>query len=252
MAQQTGQIVGRGVLFDRTNNFQFDNMVSLNLTSDVEIIELPQGDLVTDEIIEIVQKWSGRLEFRDLSADSLAGVFGASAAANTVKMVERESGTVPASPFTYTCSGAGGVDIAYTDAVQVTDSTGFKYQLVLVAPSASGEVQVSEDDLIFNSTEEGNTFEATYFVPVTGSGETVSVGPTDLPGLFELVAHFKSYDRYAGTYLTDGIGFRLKRCKRNGPMTLGASVGEIGNPMGFDFRIEVLSDADIEIFFPST
>ena len=248
MGEQTMQLEGRGVLFDRTNDTQFDNFVSVSIGSDIESITLPQGDLVTDQIIPIKQTFSGRFEFRDLSADTLTVLFAGSAAANTVAMEERQQETVPASPYTITLDHS----LLYVDTIQITDSTGFKYDIVTAAPSAGqAQVTASSTSVVFHSSDEGKVVECTYLWTQTG-GETVSITPTGLPTTFEFVGFVRAYDRYAGARLTDGFGIHLVRCKRKGRCEFGVNVGDMAPTIGFDFDAEVLSTGDIKFYYPST
>jgi len=241
------EVIGHGLLFDRTNDVQFPNFVRAMAKTTMENLTVPVGDLARDQHIPIRQLAEGRIEFREIHASAVASITGGAAAANTISWVEREEETIAAGVVTV---GSGSDTILYSDAIQIFNQTnGFRYRLASGAPN-EGEAQVgtpSADDITFNTAENGDIVEVSWFKSVAG-GETVTIEPTDMPTSFDLLVSLRAYDRAGGAYWTDGLHLYLRSCKRKGDFNLvDTAVREMGT-FGMDFDI----DGDIQYYTPST
>jgi hypothetical protein len=242
----TGQMIdveaiGHGLLFDTTNDVQLPNYMRAMVTTTVENLTVPVGDLVRNQHVPIVQ-----LGEREMNPSVMAALTGGAAAANTIQRVEREEQTIAAGVIT-----VSGTAILYPAEVQVFNKTnGFRYRLVAGAPNA-GEAQVgtpSADDITFNVAENGDVVEVSYFVVVTGAGETVTIETTDLPGTFDLLFNFRAYDRAGGVYWTDGMSINCASCRRKGALPLvDVAIREMGS-----YTLEFDVDGDITYYNPST
>ncbi|MEE9568366.1 MAG: hypothetical protein V3W37_03180 [Candidatus Binatia bacterium] len=238
------QLIGRGLMFNTTDDVQYVNYVDWQVGCEVEVLRVAVGDQVRDQIIEIRQIFDGHVTFRELNADSMAQLTGGAAAVGSVGWVERESIVSATAKITV------GTAMVYDDAVQVYNITnGTRCRIVPGVPSESGEVQPSggtSTEIISHADDNGDTFEVSYYATLAG-GETVTVDTTDLPSSFALVLSVRAYDKPGAAYLTDGHHIELDTCKRKGRTELATTVAEMAT-MGFDFECE----GEVRYRFPST
>lgn len=234
------ELIGRGLMFNTTDDVQYVNYVDWQVGCEVEVLRVPIGDQVRDQIIEIRQIFDGHLTFRELNADSMAQITGGAAAVGSVGWIEREQDTIAAGAITL------GQSIVYQDAIQVYNITnGFRYRVNAGAP-AEGEYQYTDaTHLAFNAAENDDVVQTSYYQTLAG-GETVTVDTTDLPGSFDLKLSVRGYNKPGAVYLADGYHIELDTCKRKGRTELATTVAEMAT-MGFDFECE----GEVRYRFPS-
>jgi len=244
----TPMLVGKGMFFDVTNDFQYPEFVEFQLTFGIENVVLPRGDIVSSLLIPMSQPITGRLGFRALHGTMLASLTGGTSAAGTVKWVEREAITVPSgAPYTVTLANTP----ARTDAMQVISQDGRLFRQVVAVGTNTGEYQISGTTMTFVAGDAGKALDVSYYKTVASVGETITVAPDDLPGAFQLYGSLRAYDPYGRAYYTDGVGVSLNNCRRNGDFGVGATNPEVA-PVGFDFLVENLVTGDVVVYTPST
>lgn len=239
------EAIGRGLMFNTTDDIQYVNYVDFQVGCEVEVLRVAVGDQVRDQIIEIRQIFDGHLTFRELNADSMAQITGGAAAVGSVGWIEREQDTVSNVDQTITLAQS----MVYLDAVQVYNITdGYRFRVVPGAP-ADGECQPSAGaatSILFNAAQDDKVVQTSYYQTLAG-GETVTVDTTDLPGSFDLKLSVRGYDKPGALYLTDGLHIELDTCKRKGRTELATTVAEMAT-MGMDFECE----GEVRYRFPST
>jgi hypothetical protein len=243
MAENLNQILwGEGVAFlDGDELFEIQE---LGLTFGLEVLSALKGDAGGRITEAYAQPITGRINFLGLNATTFAALTGGSTpATGNQKRIRQEELTVATNAVT-----TSQTSIANT--LRVVEKGSAKKPLKQVSsPSSADEYSVSGTTITFNSGtfSDGTKILVSYFYADSSAGETVSIGPNDLPSSFEIRASLRTRELFGDTKAD--ILIYAAKCQRTSEMNIGASLTDISQP-GFDFEVRIDNEGDFEVYFP--
>lgn len=242
MAENLNQILwGEGVAFLAGKElFEIQN---LSLNVGMSTIEAAKGDGGGQIIIPTNQPITGRAEFLGINASVLAALTGGASATGTYKRIRSEALTVGTDTITTS-------ETPITNTLRVVAQGSNNQPLKQVAsPSADDEYSVSGTTITFNSGAfaDGTVINVSYFYNDASNGETLTIGPDDLPNSFELWGSLRTKELFSD--VKGDVLFKAAKCERTSEMSFGGSIGNISVP-GFDFNVRIDTEGDLEVYFP--
>ncbi len=243
MAQNLNQILwGEGVAF--LGGKELFEIQELSLNTGLESLTAKKGDGGGNIVIPTSQPITGRASFLGLNASTFAALTGGAITSGaTQKRIRSEELTVATNAVTTS-------QTPITNTMRVVEKGSAKQPLKQVTtPAAADEYSISGTTITFNTGtfSDGTKILVSYFYADASAGETVSIGPDDLPSSFELRGSLRTKELFADS--KGDIIFYAAKCERTSEMNMGGSVGDISTP-GFDFSIRIDNEGDLEIYFP--
>lgn len=214
----TGKLVGIGTIRDLTNGKRFDSQQEIKFGADFTEIILPDGDF-GNSYWAFPNGFTGSVGFHDINADVIALALGGTVTAADGRDEESEAIVVPTAPGPYTVALAGGANLIEAagivdgDVVLVDATTHrpIKCKVVVGAPAASGEVQVTHvagvsTTLTFNAADADKIGVCRYPI-LNVTGNRIDLDPDSMPGAFRCYASMGLFydEDYIGRLTIDCI-----------------------------------------------
>lgn len=229
---------GAGALIDIDDKEHLIHVDEVGFTIGLEGVEWSkanQGGTVFDIV---GQPLSGRVSWNAMNAEILAFLTGGASAAGSWNIHEQERGTIAADIVTLSATPVAGT-------LRLTGKAGTAFDEVAAGPSV-GEFTRSGAALTFNVGETETTVFATYLEADGAAGQTVTIGPDDLPASFEAYLVWPGKDTFGAD--AQAMVLHAKKLQRSGAIDLVGSKSAGVKP-GFDFHIENNLEGDVEVGF---
>lgn len=242
MAQNLNQVFyGEGVAF--VDGYELFEIQELTLTLGMETLTAKKGDGGGDITIPSSQPISGRCGFLGVNATVMSTLTGGAVATGRQVRIRNEELTVASNAVTLS-------QTAIPNTLRIVEKGSGKKPLKRVSsPAAADEYSVSTTTVTLNTGTfaDGVVIVASYFYADASNGETLSIGPGDLPDSFEIRGSLRTKELFGD--VRGDITFYAAKCERTSEMGFGSTVGNFATP-GFDFNVRIDNESDFQIFFP--
>lgn len=242
MAQNLNQILwGEGVAFlDGKELFEIQE---LGLNIGINILTAEKGDGGGQINIPTGQPITGRANFLGMNASLLAALTGGAVSTGRQLRIRSEELVVASNAITTS-------QTAIPNTLRVIEKASGAQPLKKVASaSAADEFSVSGTTITLNTGTfaNGAVIAVSYFYADASNGETVTIGPDDLPDSFELRGSLRTKELFGDT--KGDVLFYAAKCERTSEISLGGALGSVSTP-GFDFSVRIDVAGDLEIYMP--
>lgn len=227
-------------------DYIFPEAISFEVNIDPKMITHNRGS-GGDIEWPIGQKVDGSIKFTALNAALVAALTGGSLATGNIKRIRQGSESATITTNTITLAQA---DKVIEDTVRLYGANGTVFSRVSSAP-AVGEFSYAPLTGVatFAAGETETTIYPDYLYTSSATGQTLTLGPSDVPAQISLYGSVRVKEIYSGA-LGDQIIY-LKNVNRKGPLPLGGDSSGNTKEHSVDFSAIIAAEGDFKMYFPA-
>jgi hypothetical protein len=233
---------GEGIAFDSVNGLYFVGLEQVNYNLGMELIQIPDGDSMSDDFVEGKAPVTGHLVFNKLNADLFAMLTGGEATAGGYTRIRNEAHTAVGGTF-----GLDNAPVSYSEIIRKVDGPIMKR----VSSGATGDEYTISGATVTVTGGLTASFVCDYFKDNASTIMTVSVDYNDLPSSFGIISSHRAVDKDRTSETKGDIFILCPKIRRSSEIKIG---GEPGSPtkIEFDFVVEKATGNPLyKVMFPT-